>query len=39
MGYKLEWGKLLSDERIRKSSASIGHRNAFELDYDRIVGS
>lgn len=39
MGYKLDWGKLLSSERIRNSSASARHRNAFELDYDRIVGS
>lgn len=39
MSYKLDWDKLLSYERKRGSSAAVGHRNAFELDYDRIVGS
>ena len=44
---KLTWEKLLSTKRERPSSASVGShtdnnfiaRNAFEADYDRIVGS
>lgn len=39
----LEWTKLLSDKRYRKSNSYIQDplivRNAFEADYDRIVGS
>jgi dGTPase len=35
----LYWDKLLTDKRMRNTSARGGHRNAFEQDYDRIVGS
>ena len=36
---RLNWRKLFNEERVRKSTALKGHRNAFEIDYDRIVGS
>ena len=45
---KLEWNKLFSEERVRMSAGKATNvddeenvvvRNAFEADYDRIVGS
>ncbi len=35
----LSWVKLLTPLRQRPTTAPEGHRNAFEQDYDRIVGS
>lgn len=39
MDYKLCWDRLLSADRERASTAYMGHRNAFDIDYDRIIGS
>ena len=36
---KLQWEKLFSEDRERKTKLSYEIRNAFECDYDRIVGS
>ena len=36
---KLQWEKLFSEDRERKTKLSYKIRNAFECDYDRIVGS
>ena len=39
----LEWTKLLSSKRQRESNSDVSDplivRNAFEADYDRIVGT
>lgn len=35
----LDWGKLLSTERVRGSQKEDDGRNQMEADYDRIVGS
>lgn len=38
--YKLDWSKLLCEERKRNSEAmSLPHRNGFDMDYDRVISS
>lgn len=39
MQSKLEWKKLFSESRERKSQSIKNHRNEFDKDYDRIVYS
>ncbi|MED4012907.1 deoxyguanosinetriphosphate triphosphohydrolase [Priestia aryabhattai] len=40
MSHKLDWEKLLCEDRERKSNAkSSVHRNGFDMDYDRVISS